>query len=381
MTTLQIIMIIIIIILLFLVYIFSDKIYLYTTGLISTKSINNTNSQNTVLQNIASQNIASQNTVLQNTVLQNTASQNIASQNTASQNIASQNIASQNIASQNIASQNIASQNIASQNIASQNIASQNTVSQLAAKKILNILISIPGMILWFDALDPNNTGIQPVNNSNITTWYDKSGLKNNATAVSPLIYNTIGLNGYPTLTFNASRLNGLVTNIGQTMTIFAVCMMNPASRAETRIIGLGNPSQDDYDSNNNIGFLRQGGTGFSGCRNGSYANNNPPSYLTPYLFETWFDGTNNYSTVHQGNNTTIVSVASTGNFKISSFSIGSNCNYGDNTKLTGFISEIIIYNTSLTTIQRQYIEGYLSWKWGIQTNLSSSHPYFASFT
>ena len=43
---------------------------------------------------------------------------------------------------------------------------------------------------------------------------------------------------------------------------------------------------------------------------------------------------------------------------------------------LTGSISEIIVYNRPLVTIERQQIEGYLAWKWGIQSNLPTAHPY-----
>lgn len=37
-----------------------------------------------------------------------------------------------------------------------------------------------------------------------------------------------------------------------------------------------------------------------------------------------------------------------------------------------GGIFEIILYSDSLTTEQRQLVEGYLAWKWGLQTKLSS---------
>ena len=40
-------------------------------------------------------------------------------------------------------------------------------------------------------------------------------------------------------------------------------------------------------------------------------------------------------------------------------------------------LGEIIIYNTSLATPQRQQVEGYLAWKWGLQTNLPPTHPYY----
>jgi hypothetical protein len=108
--------------------------------------------------------------------------------------------------------------------------------------------------------------------------------------------------------------------------------------------------------------------------------DNNPPNYSTPYLFETWFDGVNNYSTVQQGNSTSIVSSGSSGNFAINNFAIATTPNTGDiNGPLNGFISEVIVYKTTLTAVQRQVVEGYLSWKWGIQSNLPSTHPYFSA--
>ena len=43
----------------------------------------------------------------------------------------------------------------------------------------------------------------------------------------------------------------------------------------------------------------------------------------------------------------------------------------------TNNIGEILVYTTSLTTPQRQQIEGYLAWKWGLQGSLPSTHPYY----
>jgi hypothetical protein len=40
------------------------------------------------------------------------------------------------------------------------------------------------------------------------------------------------------------------------------------------------------------------------------------------------------------------------------------------------YTHEILVYNRVLTTFQRQYIEGYLAWKWGIQSTLPAGHPY-----
>ena len=40
------------------------------------------------------------------------------------------------------------------------------------------------------------------------------------------------------------------------------------------------------------------------------------------------------------------------------------------------YIGEIILYNRVVTTFERQQIEGYLAWKWGLQGNLPANHPY-----
>lgn len=39
-------------------------------------------------------------------------------------------------------------------------------------------------------------------------------------------------------------------------------------------------------------------------------------------------------------------------------------------------VGEIIEYNSELSTLDRQKVEGYLAWKWGFQTSLPSNHPY-----
>jgi hypothetical protein len=50
------------------------------------------------------------------------------------------------------------------------------------------------------------------------------------------------------------------------------------------------------------------------------------------------------------------------------------------NENMTGYIFEFIIYNGSvLTTLERQKVEGYLAWKWGLQSTLPADHPYKAA--
>ena len=43
---------------------------------------------------------------------------------------------------------------------------------------------------------------------------------------------------------------------------------------------------------------------------------------------------------------------------------------------MTGYIAEVCVFNSVLSTTNYQLIEGYLAWKWGLQANLPSGHPY-----
>jgi len=93
-------------------------------------------------------------------------------------------------------------------------------------------------------------------------------------------------------------------------------------------------------------------------------------------LFEAWYDGIKSYNTVQKGDSTTDTSTNSSGNFGISYYTIGANTNTGDPYYLTGSISEIFVFDRALTTTERKEMEGYMSWKWGLQVNLPTSHPY-----
>jgi hypothetical protein len=61
-------------------------------------------------------------------------------------------------------------------------------------------------------------------------------------------------------------------------------------------------------------------------------------------------------------------------NLPITSQIIGANSGAGE--VFNGNFYDVLVYSTALTTTQRQDVEGYLAWKWGIQTTLPSNHPY-----
>ena len=44
-----------------------------------------------------------------------------------------------------------------------------------------------------------------------------------------------------------------------------------------------------------------------------------------------------------------------------------------------GYVAEILVYNGTVSDSDRQTMQGYLAWKWGMQNNLPASHPYKSS--
>jgi sugar lactone lactonase YvrE len=212
-----------------------------------------------------------------------------------------------------------------------------------------------------------------------VTTWFDRSGNGKNARANTPITYSSTGNAGRSALMFTGSQwLNGNVSITGSGLTILAVVNMSSSSSATARVISLAQQGQDDYNNNSFMGFMRIGNTGITPNRNGTSLSNNPTSYSASYLSETWFDGSNMYATVQDGNSTTINSTGSSGNFNVSSFTVGSSTNIQDpNGYFYGAVSEIIVYDTNISISNRQNLEGYMAWKWGIQSKLPTSHPYY----
>lgn len=239
--------------------------------------------------------------------------------------------------------------------------------------------VDIGGCALWLDGVDSASMTFS--SGSNISTWNDKSGnghVCSNAFGTSTFAQNS--LNGY----------NSVYTPISNAMSIsnftwrtkFVAFIVGKAATRGWYLIGQGGSSYifggnydlmcitgtsstlNLYDSVNGLGTSITGTSPFllaMGYDNATSSNANPYT----------LNGTDRFTRV-DGGSSVVVDQTLTNTFYINSLN-GTSTNTYD-TINTG---EILLYNDSLTTAQRKQIEGYLAWKWGLYTQLPSTHVYY----
>lgn len=258
----------------------------------------------------------------------------------------------------------------------------QNYVSNLITRRTSFSPSSISGLQLWLDATNVNGDGTSVSNGTSVTSWTDRSGnglTMTNTSGANRPTYNTTGLGtGYPALSFTAAGASylrnassGLFNNTSWDM----YCVIKVANTTSHAGILVEFPSTSYLWAAG-----ASGSTNYSVFANGGWAlaPNSGPSLLTSQIYQLYSTGTQlgrriNGSFPGSGTDQVVTySYASrTGTRLIGVFSQGS---IWSNNNLD--IGELVVYNTSLSTIQRQQIEGYLAWKWGLQASLPADNPY-----
>jgi hypothetical protein len=225
---------------------------------------------------------------------------------------------------------------------------------------------SIPGCALWLDAAD---RGSLTLVGSNVTQWNDKSGngYSPTATSVYPTYSaasNCITWNGTSNtqLTFPAGISNVVV---GTSFSIFIVEQRTTGS--ENFILrGTGTST----NTNLLIGYLNATTRRFA-----FYGNDHDSTVSTYASGEPKSLGYYQYSKPGR---------AIYGNGKLGSSDGNTNdlaswagAMIGGGTMVnwapySGKVFEILVYKPSLASVQRQQVEGYLAWKWGIAARKTS---------
>ena len=230
--------------------------------------------------------------------------------------------------------------------------------------------VDISGCQLWLDAADASSMTFS--SGTTVSAWLDKSGNGNNGTPNTEITWNVNGFGtSLPAMTFtNTQWFLGNISITENQFTAFCVFNMNSAASFYARVLSLGVSGENDYNNNAYICIVRLGGTVFSNYRDGTYPTIDI-ALDTNELTTSWVDGTTSYISQYGGTPTTI---GSSGNFGVTSYAIGVSNNTADS-PFYGYVAEVIVYNTALTLSQRQQVEAYLAWKWGLRSSLPSTHP------
>lgn len=249
-------------------------------------------------------------------------------------------------------------------------------------------------LALWLDAED---TASITLNGSTVSQWNDKSGRNNhvsNATAVTQPAYLSTGWLGKPTVSFTlaageflfGAALNNFASNndyfIGAVFEFFQTINsyeMIAGWRATANAAGFANGTP----------ILQAIGTSTTafGVHNTDVATTTVNVSATTRLGKRIATVGRTGGTDGNGGS---VTVTATGNSQptydttasqtwasaaVSNFQIGGRqqaaTGYGDK-----YISEIVCCSANLTLADRQRLEGYLAWKWGLEANLPVDHPY-----
>jgi hypothetical protein len=227
---------------------------------------------------------------------------------------------------------------------------------------------SLTGIQMWLDAGD---TATVTLSGSNVTGWSDKSGTSKTTTLSGTKPYRVVGsLNSMNTIYFTGASQTYVSTTLSTAVGTGNVSMFavwKPATGTGTQAVtGIG-------------GLTGTAGTIGMGWHSSA-----------KYLVYDWAENETTYSsaagswvvelgqrqsgqllTTVNGSNAPTVSVATT-NYNNTAMTVGAGPAY----YTTGEVAEVLFYTSFMTPFDRQKVEGYLGWKWGLQSNLPATHPF-----
>jgi hypothetical protein len=235
------------------------------------------------------------------------------------------------------------------------------------------------GMALWLDASD--KTTITPSTGGTISSWLDKSGNAKNPTFVGTTTYNPTTNAVFTTgSSYFFSAVDTRKTTVAN-ITLFLVHRQTNNTSPTNQ--GLwGNDIGGGWNRFQLLNFaftpaqtysISAGATGGVGVFN-SVPNLNSLNrllYTCGYSINAAngsFVNINGTNSVRFTENPALTQTA-TQNTYFGTIDTGINAAVE--------FYEIILYTTSLSTQQRQQIEGYLAWKWDLQKSLPTSHPFY----
>jgi hypothetical protein len=234
-----------------------------------------------------------------------------------------------------------------------------------------NTPLSIPGCQLWLDGAD---TSSMTLSGSNVTQWSDKSGNGYHALPNAGGSAITVGtLNNLPAITFPAASTAAFLPSSSLSVgsggySVFFVANQTSFASGGTRIYAASGGGLQVFINNSPSPPILSVYTGSIMSSTFTMISNVP--FLYSYTISSGGSGLwkNGVSAGTAGGSTS----------SISNFYIGNAHEPSSSFAFTGQMGEFLIYNSALTTSQRQTIEGYLARKWGLTVSgqFLSTHPF-----
>lgn len=234
--------------------------------------------------------------------------------------------------------------------------------------------LSFGGCALWLDATSTTNFALT---GSNITAWYDRSPFSNHATPSNgtPVLSNA-AINGRPAVYLsNAPSFHGSVslTNAGVAGFMVVRPLTTGIGRNDQRLFSGSVPGGTDYDGARFFIGIQGNSTELRWHRGGGPLTQTNINALTNYIVSWNEDSASNAAIFLNGATADITASGTSGdNWDVSRYAIGNQVT-ATTEYFNGFVGEVIVYNDSLTVTQRQAVEGYLAWKWGIAPALGTT--------
>jgi hypothetical protein len=215
-----------------------------------------------------------------------------------------------------------------------------------------------------------------------VALWRDKSGNGRNATGYNNPTYVSSAINtvGGISLTsqqhFRGTPGSFITSNSMTTFAVATTTVALPRSGSDQRLVSFSTDSSTrDYDNTASvIALFNQTTSSTIGTYRNGWVASNAIAQNTPFMAVSLYNGANGF-VFFNGSAGSFTGTASSGNFNVGAYGIG---NAANNTTeyWNGFVGEVITYNRSLTSNERQTVEGYLAWKWRLTANLPTTHPF-----
>lgn len=237
---------------------------------------------------------------------------------------------------------------------------------------------------IWLDASDSSTYTLSSLT---VRSWTDKSGCNNSPNIIygNPRLSNS-AINNRSAIWFDSisSSFIGPYVNRSGFATAFAVATYSSIS-GDRRMLSVGELGQPDQagfwraafittTSTSNLSMWKQN----TANQGAILASVSMSTFNTPFIVSmTYSNGTASNSF---NGGFSIQTGGSSGDLSTIQYALGTSLGTGGgNTTWSGYIGEFLMFNSALSSEDRQTVEGYLAWKWGIKNILPLSNPYVAN--